>query len=72
MEEFISTSKRNYDGYYNQKVDELAKQALETLDIEKRKEIYKKLYQELSEAPLVIFLNNSKMVSTHHARIQGL
>ncbi|KZD49989.1 Oligopeptide ABC transporter periplasmic oligopeptide-binding protein OppA [Bacillus cereus] len=42
------------------------------MDIEKRKEIYKKLYQELSEAPLVIFLNNSKMVSTHHARIQGL
>ncbi|KXO04303.1 ABC transporter substrate-binding protein [Bacillus thuringiensis] len=72
IEEFVSTSKRNYDGYHNPKVDELAKQALETLDIEKRKEIYKKLYQELSEDPPVIFLNNSKVVSAHHARIQGL
>lgn len=72
IEEFVSTSKRNYDGYYNPKVDELAKQALETLDIEKRKEIYKKLYQELSEDPPVIFLNNSKVVSAHNARIQGL
>ncbi|OSX90698.1 hypothetical protein S3E15_01557 [Bacillus mycoides] len=72
IEEFVSTSKRNYDGYHNPKVDELAKQALETLDIEKRKEIYKKLYQELSEEPPVIFLNNSKVVSAHNARIQGL
>ena len=45
---------------------------METLDIEKRKEIYKKLYQELSEDPPVIFLNNSKVVSAHNARIQGL
>ncbi|QWG98958.1 ABC transporter substrate-binding protein [Bacillus mycoides] len=72
IEEFVSTSKRNYDGYHNPKVDELAKQALKTLDIEKRKEIYKKLYQELSEDPPVIFLNNSKVVSAHNARIQGL
>lgn len=72
IEEFVSTSKRNYDGYHNPKVDELAKQALETLDIEKRKEIYKKLYQELSEDPPVIFLNNSKVMSAHNARIQGL
>ncbi|KUH43578.1 hypothetical protein M2E15_6156 [Bacillus mycoides] len=72
IEEFVSTSKRNYDGYHNPKVDELAKQALETLDIEKRKEIYKRLYQELSEDPPVIFLNNSKVVSAHNARIQGL
>ncbi|MBJ8107166.1 MULTISPECIES: ABC transporter substrate-binding protein [Bacillus cereus group] len=72
IEEFVSTSKRNYDGYHNPKVDELAKQALETLDIEKRKEIYKKLYQELSEDPPVIFLNNSKVVSAHNVRIQGL
>ncbi|AJH20830.1 ABC transporter substrate-binding protein [Bacillus mycoides] len=72
IEEFVSTSKRNYDGYHNPKVNELAKQALETLDIEKRKEIYKKLYQELSEDPPVIFLNNSKVVSAHNARIQGL
>ncbi|WP_088293672.1 ABC transporter substrate-binding protein [Bacillus mycoides] len=72
IEEFVSTSERNYDGYHNPKVDELAKQALETLDIEKRKEIYKKLYQELSEDPPVIFLNNSKVVSAHNARIQGL
>ncbi|EJR32699.1 ABC transporter substrate-binding protein [Bacillus mycoides] len=72
IEEFVSTSKRNYDGYHNPKVDELAKQALETLDIEKRKEIYKKLYQELSEDPPVIFLNNNKVVSAHNARIQGL
>ncbi|MED0992389.1 ABC transporter substrate-binding protein [Bacillus nitratireducens] len=72
IEEFVSTSKRNYDGYHNPKVDELAKQALETLDIEKRKGIYKKLYQELSEDPPVIFLNNSKVVSAHNARIQGL
>ncbi|PEC22914.1 peptide transporter [Bacillus cereus] len=34
--------------------------------------MYKKLYQELSEGPPVIFLNNSKVVSAHHARIQGL
>ncbi|EJS63663.1 oligopeptide-binding protein oppA [Bacillus cereus] len=72
IEEFVSTSKRNYDGYHNLKVDERATEALQTLDIEKRKEIYKKLYQELSEGPPVIFLNNSKVVSAHHARIQGL
>ncbi|WP_459503386.1 ABC transporter substrate-binding protein [Bacillus sp. C1] len=72
IEEFVSTSKRNYDGYHNPKIDELATQALQTLDIEKRKEIYKKLYQELSEDPPVIFLNNSKEVSAHNARIQEL
>ena len=72
IEEFVSTSKRNYDGYHNPKVDELAAQALQVLDIEKWKEIYKKLYQELSEDPPVIFLNNSKVVSAHNARIQEL
>ncbi|RWS40220.1 ABC transporter substrate-binding protein [Bacillus mycoides] len=72
IEEFVSTSKRNYDGYHNPKVDELATEALQTLDIEKRKEIYKQLYQELSEDPPVIFLNNSKVVSAHNSRIQGL
>lgn len=41
IEEFVSTSKRNYDGYHNPKVDELAKQALETLDIENEKKFIK-------------------------------
>ncbi|OUM47189.1 peptide ABC transporter substrate-binding protein [Bacillus pseudomycoides] len=30
------------------------------------------MYQELSEDPPVIFLNNSKVVSAYNARIQGL
>ncbi|KFN02491.1 oligopeptide-binding protein oppA [Bacillus clarus] len=72
IEEFVLTSKRNYDRYHNSKVNELAIEVVQTLDIEKRKEIYRKLYQELSEDPSVIFLNNSKVVFVHNARIQGL
>lgn len=43
-----------------------------TLDTEKRKEIYKKLYQELNEDPPYIFYSYSKLLYAYNSRIQGL
>ncbi|MDU5142000.1 MAG: ABC transporter substrate-binding protein [Paenibacillus dendritiformis] len=60
------------EGYSNPAVDKLIQEGLGTLDTEKRKEIYKKLYQELNEDPPYIFYSYSKLLYAYNARIQGL
>ncbi|WP_028595463.1 ABC transporter substrate-binding protein [Paenibacillus assamensis] len=59
-------------GYSNPKVDQLIKEGISTLDIEKRKEVYKKLYQELNEDPPYIFYSYSKLLYAYNSRIKGL
>ncbi|SDZ32450.1 ABC transporter substrate-binding protein [Bacillus sp. 166amftsu] len=70
--EFESTHPDNSAGYSNPKVDELIKKGIETVDIEKRKPIYKELYKELSDDPPVILLNYRKSISAHNSRVKGI
>lgn len=60
------------NGYSNAKVDQLLEAGLSTLDIEKRKGIYKDLYKELSDDPPYIFLGYRKILSAHNGKIKGL
>lgn len=74
VEEFSSnqSSNENVSGYSNPKVDKLIKEGISTLDQNKRKETYKKLYQELSNDPPVILIDYRKSVSAWNSRIQGI
>ncbi|UHA75519.1 ABC transporter substrate-binding protein [Paenibacillus sp. 481] len=65
-------STKEAKGYSNPKVDQLIQEGVSTLDIEKRKEVYKKLYQELNEDLPFIFYNYRKLMSAHNGRIEGL
>ncbi|GAB1533213.1 MULTISPECIES: ABC transporter substrate-binding protein [Brevibacillus] len=60
------------NGYSNAKVDELLEAGLSTLDIEKRKAIYKDLYKELSDDPPYILLGYRKILSAHNGKLKGL
>ncbi|EMT51084.1 ABC transporter substrate-binding protein [Brevibacillus borstelensis AK1] len=66
-----SSSFTGTNGYSNPKVDELLEKGISTLDIEKRKEIYKELYNELSDDPPYIFLTYRKLLTAHNARVSG-
>ncbi|WP_440604651.1 ABC transporter substrate-binding protein [Bacillus sp. GB_SG_008] len=70
--DYLSTSPNNGSGYKNAKVDELIKKGLETVDIEKRKPIYKELYKELNDDPPVILLSYRKLLYAHNARVKGI
>ena len=63
---------QNVSGYSNQEVDKLIKEGVSTVDTDKRKETYKKLYQELSNDPPVILLDYRKSVSAWNSRIKGI
>ncbi|MDT8716931.1 ABC transporter substrate-binding protein [Clostridium sp. 19966] len=63
---------QNVSGYSNAKIDELIKEGVSTTDISKRKEIYKKIYQEFSNDPPVILLDYRKGVSAWNGRIKGI
>ncbi|MGI2733433.1 ABC transporter substrate-binding protein [Bacillus cytotoxicus] len=69
---YSSEGDGNTLGYKNEKVDELIQKGLETIDIEKRKPIYKELYKELSDDPPVILLNYRKMITAYNANIKGI
>ena len=45
--EYLSTANETSLGYKNAKVDELIQKGIETVDIEKRKPIYKELYKRI-------------------------
>ncbi|MBY0596435.1 ABC transporter substrate-binding protein [Bacillus bingmayongensis] len=70
--DYLSTNPKNDTGYKNVKVDELIVKGIETVDIEKRKQIYKELYKELSDDPPVILLNYRKLLYGYNARIKGI
>lgn len=63
---------QNVSGYSNPEVDKLIKEGVSTVDTDKRKETYKKLYQELSNDPPVILLDYRKSVSAWNSRIKGI
>ena len=72
LQEFLSNNSQNISGYSNQKVDQLINEGVSTLDITKRKEIYKQLYKEISDDPPYIFMYYRKALAAYNSRIKGL
>ncbi|WP_163101338.1 ABC transporter substrate-binding protein [Peribacillus alkalitolerans] len=72
IEEFATDNPNNISGYSNPKVDELIAKGLNTLDIEKRKEIYHQLYKEMSIDPPFILVNYSQSAKGISGQIRGL
>lgn len=70
--EYLSTANETSLGYKNAKVDELIQKGIETVDIEKRKPIYKELYKELSDDPPVILLNYRRTIAGYNGNIKGI
>ncbi|WP_088322332.1 ABC transporter substrate-binding protein [Bacillus cereus] len=70
--EYLSTANETSLGYKNAKVDELIQKGIETVDIEKRKPIYKELYKELSDNPPVILLNYRRTITGYNGNIKGI
>lgn len=70
--EYLSTANETSLGYKNVKVDELIQKGIETVDIEKRKPIYKELYKELSDDPPVILLNYRRTITGYNGNIKGI
>ncbi|MES5924750.1 ABC transporter substrate-binding protein [Bacillus cereus group sp. MG9] len=70
--EYLSGVNEKSLGYKNAKVDELIQKGIETVDIEKRKPIYKELYKELSEDPPVILLNYRRTITGYNGNIKGI
>ncbi|PGC83376.1 ABC transporter substrate-binding protein [Bacillus toyonensis] len=70
--EYLSGVNNKSLGYKNAKVDELIKKGIETVDIEKRKPIYKELYKELSDDPPVILLNYRRTITGYNGNIKGI
>lgn len=70
--EYLSGVNDKSLGYKNAKVDELIKKGIETVDIEKRKPIYKELYKELSDDPPVILLNYRRTITGYNGNIKGI
>lgn len=70
--EYLSTANETSLGYKNAKVDELIQKGIETVDIEKRKPMYKELYKELSDDPPVILLNYRRTITGYNGNIKGI
>ncbi|RCL15713.1 ABC transporter substrate-binding protein [Bacillus cereus] len=70
--EYLSTANETSLGYKNAKVDELIQKGIETVDIEKRKPIYKELYKELSDDPPVILLNYRRTITGYNGNIKEI
>ncbi|MBJ8009705.1 MULTISPECIES: ABC transporter substrate-binding protein [Bacillus cereus group] len=70
--EYLSGVNEKSLGYKNVKVDELIKKGIETVDIEKRKPIYKELYKELSDDPPVILLNYRRTITGYNGNLKGI
>ncbi|OAB47486.1 ABC transporter substrate-binding protein [Paenibacillus antarcticus] len=68
---FITKGAQNDAGYSNAKVDELMAKGKKEMDLEKRKEIYKEMYQELNkDVPMILMYQRTNMTSVN-ARAQG-
>ncbi|KAA0761127.1 ABC transporter substrate-binding protein [Bacillus sp. SH5-2] len=70
--EYLSSANEESLGYKNAKVDELIQKGIETVDIEKRKPIYKELYKELSDDPPVILVNYRRTITGYNGNIKGI
>lgn len=68
---YITKGAQNDTGYSNAKVDELMAAGKKELDVEKRKVIYKEMYQELNkDVPLIWMYQRTNMTAVN-ARAQG-
>ncbi|MCM3339499.1 ABC transporter substrate-binding protein [Paenibacillus sp. MER TA 81-3] len=68
---FKTGGSQNDIGYSNAKLDELFTKAGKEVDIEKRKPIFKEIYQELNEDLPYIYLYQRRDMWATNARIQG-
>jgi len=60
------------NGYKNPALDKLIEEGQNTLDQEKRKEIYHELYKEFADNPPIILLNYRKILNGVSSRIDGV
>jgi peptide/nickel transport system substrate-binding protein len=68
---YITDGAQNDTGYSNKKVDELMAAGKKELDTEKRKQIYKEMYQEMNKDLPNIFLYQRTNMTAVSARAQG-
>ncbi|WMT41010.1 ABC transporter substrate-binding protein [Paenibacillus sp. D2_2] len=68
---YITKGAQNDTGYSNAKVDQLMAEGKKELDIAKRKEIYKQMYQELNADLPNIFLYQRNNMTGVNGRAQG-
>ncbi|WP_300380900.1 ABC transporter substrate-binding protein [Clostridium sp.] len=68
---FGTEGSQNKTGYANARVDELYKKALEETDTEKRKELYKEVYQILNEDLPYIYLYQRRDMWVVNSRVKG-
>ncbi|MBP2002339.1 peptide/nickel transport system substrate-binding protein [Paenibacillus shirakamiensis] len=68
---YITKGAQNDYNYSNPKVDELMLKGKKELDIEKRKVIYKELYQELNKDLPIIYMYQRRDMWTVNGRAQG-
>ncbi|OAB42051.1 ABC transporter substrate-binding protein [Paenibacillus glacialis] len=68
---YITKGAQNDVGYSNAKVDELMATGKKEMDTEKRKDIYKEMYQEMNKDIPVIFMYQRTNMTAVNARAQG-
>ncbi|TCZ77816.1 ABC transporter substrate-binding protein [Paenibacillus albiflavus] len=68
---FSSKGSQNEIGYSNPKADELMKAALKEVEIDKRKPVYKELYQVLNDDLPYIFMYQRRDMWPVNSRLQG-
>ncbi len=69
---YLTNGSQNDVGYSNKKVDELTIAGKKELDQEKRKVIYKELYQELNKDLPAIFMYQRRDMWPVNGRVSGL
>ncbi|MDR2137418.1 MAG: ABC transporter substrate-binding protein [Synergistaceae bacterium] len=72
VQEYHTNAPGNRIGYSNAALDKLIDEGNTTLDREKRKNIYKKLYQEFNADPPIILLYTGAQVWAFNERVHGL
>lgn len=68
---YTTKGAQNDMGYSNAKVDELMAKGKKEMDLEKRKTIYKEMYQEMNKDIPVIFMYQRTNMTSVDARAQG-
>ena len=68
---FASNGSQNNTGYANPELDALFNEGLKETDVEKRKEIYKEIYQILNEELPYIYLYQRRDMWVVNSRVKG-
>lgn len=69
---FTTNGSQNEIGYSNAKVDELCKKGLEATDKDKRKDVYKQLYQEINKDLPYIFMYQRRDMWAVNSRVKNM